>query len=349
MASARISSAPPPHVDPVKATVAFGDRAIPRLARELQHPSSGVVIQQALFSLCDILRNPTCITPAVDADILPVLGGLLGSNNATIREKSSEALHHIAGHAVGRKRLTSSGLLTPLSKVFSDQVPIVRLNAHTTVERLTKTAEGAHQLLHLELVQQLVQQTAVETEDQVKEVMLDTLKNIAQIDSVPILHSDGMNVFSGLLSSESMGVLCRAANNIMAIAVTLEGKEAALTTGTLPVLVRTLEQHTTETCLQAAVCGALMAITVTTPGKLSAIKEGLVEHLPTLLETSDERALLNAIKLVTVVSEAPAGRRALQAVVPRLKVLTEFRGQRLDPLAIARSAQTAIDTITWTP
>ena len=97
MATARISAAPPPHVDPVKATVAFGDRAIPRLARELRPPSDDIVIQQALFSLCDTLRNPTFISPAIDEGILSSLSELLGNNNATIREKASEALHHVAG------------------------------------------------------------------------------------------------------------------------------------------------------------------------------------------------------------------------------------------------------------
>ena len=39
----------------------------------------------------------------------------------------------------------------------------------------------------------------------------------------------------------------------------------------------------------------------------------------------------------------------VQGVVPRLVELKEYRGDRLDTMAVARSAQTAIDTITWTP
>jgi hypothetical protein len=349
--TARISLQAPPDVDPTRTIPAFGDRAVPRLSRELAPGNDLITVQRALFTLCDLLRDPKTVSEAIAAGLPTQLGGLVEHPNATVREKASEALVHVAGHAVGRAAIVQLRLVPVLAAKFLDELAIVRLNTHECVERVSKAREGATEVIQLGLIPKLVAQAGDEAEVQVKEVVLDTLHNAAQVNSVPGLECGGMDTFMKLLGHGAPSVVARAARNIMDTAVTLPGKEEACTKGAIALLVGLLDGRRTasEPEVVAAACSALMTVTITTEGKKTALKDGLVDRLPALLGSADERVLLTGIKLITTTSEAPAARRALQSVVPRLTELKAFRGTRLDEMAVARSAQTAIDTITWTP
>lgn len=57
MAGTRVTERLPPLIDPSRAPVAFGRRALPRLMIELQ-AEEGKIRQGALFSLCDLLHDP---------------------------------------------------------------------------------------------------------------------------------------------------------------------------------------------------------------------------------------------------------------------------------------------------
>ena len=157
-------------------------------------------------------------------------------------------------------------------------------------------------------------------------------------------------MYLALLDHDETSVVWRAARNTMDAAMTVAGKNEACAKGAIQKLVALLDTDKARDAeVVSAVCSSLMTITITTEGKKLALQHGLVERLPSLLTNKDERVLLTGIRLITTTSEAPAAREALKSIVPRLTSLTKYRGTRLDEMAVARSAQTAIDTITWTP
>jgi len=103
-------------------------------------------------------------------------------------------------------------------------------------------------------------------------------------------------------------------------------------------------------CASSGILHPLHSIAVTTQGKYAAIDAGAPVLLASVLDSDgDERVLLACTKAINALAEAPAARQALQGCVSRLTVLLEFRGDRLDDMAVARNAQRAIDTITWKP
>lgn len=64
MAQPRISAYLPPDIDPTKAALAFGRRALPKLNEELQSPEL-LTQQRALMALCDLVHDPEKVYQAV--------------------------------------------------------------------------------------------------------------------------------------------------------------------------------------------------------------------------------------------------------------------------------------------
>jgi hypothetical protein len=82
------------------------------------------------------------------------------------------------------------------SNQFDDELAVVRLNTLECIERVTKQRDGGEVIISLGLISTLVKQAESEPEVQVKEQILDTLHNAAQVNSVPALKADGMDVFT---------------------------------------------------------------------------------------------------------------------------------------------------------
>uniref|UniRef100_A0A8C6Z9Q4 Radial spoke head 14 homolog n=2 Tax=Nothoprocta perdicaria TaxID=30464 RepID=A0A8C6Z9Q4_NOTPE len=101
MAHARISAELPPDIDPTKAPLAFGERALPKLNEELRAPEL-LTRQRALMALCDLLHDPENVYQAIQLGFLDNLKILLLDSDSTVRQKSTEALYIMATHNVGR-------------------------------------------------------------------------------------------------------------------------------------------------------------------------------------------------------------------------------------------------------
>lgn len=64
MAHTRISANLPPDIDPTKAPIAFGKRALPKLNEELHSPEL-LTQQRALMALCDLVHDPENVYQAI--------------------------------------------------------------------------------------------------------------------------------------------------------------------------------------------------------------------------------------------------------------------------------------------
>jgi len=358
MATARITQAVPANVDPIKATLAFGDRAIPRLERELQSTDL-LTVQRALMALCDMIRNPQHIRTSLNQGITPCLLKLFSHADGVVRQKSSEAVLHFAGHAIGRDAIVKQQLMKSLASLFKDSVAVVRLNVQNIMQLTSTQQAGAYQLVEFNLVSTLLECLQSETEPAIQNTILMTLYNTMKVNTDVLLNGGAMKVFVQFLdSSTDVSIRKNVARNIMALSIPLDGKVQACENDAIPPLVFLLRNTRPPTALgndedwygvASAAAGALMSITVTTRGKKMAIAAGALDELGALLEVDDERVVLNGIKLITTLAEHPMGRSQLQALVPKLTALKDYPGGRLDHMAVPRNAQTAIDTIVWKP
>eukprot|EP00794_Sanderia_malayensis_P016651 gene16651-18341_t len=342
MAHTVISANLPPNIDITKAPLAYGDRALPKLNRELKIDEELIIKQRALVALCEVLHDPEKISESIRVGIVESLKTLLNDKDPTVRIKTTEALYIMAGHAIGRDAIINQKVIVPLSKLFKDEVYKARIQSHKAILMASQSPPGPEGIVEANLVPVLVASLPTE-EDEIKELILDSLHYCMKIDTAQALKNNAMQIFTVLLQHTDVVIRAKAARDIMDLSFPLDGKDAACDVGTVPILCMLLEDKSTE--VRASAAGALMAISITTKGKYAAIDAGAISRLVAILQDESSEVRLNTLKTITELSEAPKGRAQL------LKSLEEV--QRLvkdhESAAVRKAANIAVKTITWKP
>lgn len=340
MAGTVISAKYPPHIDITRTPLAYGNRALPRLNRELNDDTL-LTRQRAVMSLCDYLHDPEHISSAVKEGIVESLKILLCDNDVTVRQKSTECLYVIASHAIGRQAIVTYDVIKPLAKLFNDPEDIVRLNAHRAIEMVSESNIAAVGIIDVRLVPILIQKLKTEL-DEIKELILDTLHYTMKVDVRDALENEAMAVFTSLLGHGSEKIRFQAARNIMDLSVVLLGKDQAVECQCMSPLVQLLNDDGTRVRANAA--GAIMMITITTKGKYTALEANAIEPLVNLVDDENSEVRANALKALTCLSEAPEGRKILLGSVEKIK------RRQVDTIpAVAKAADIAVKKILWKP
>ncbi|KAM6298084.1 radial spoke head 14 homolog [Aegotheles albertisi] len=339
MAHARISANLPPDIDPTKAPIAFGRRALPKLNEELQSPEL-LTQQQALMALCDLVHDPEKVYPAIEIGFLDNLKTLLLHHDSTVRQKTTEILYIMAMHSVGRQGLIQNGVISALIQLLDDPVDICRKNMHQILEMMAKLPEGAVGVLHAGFIPSLVFKLKTES-DEIQELILDTLSNCLRVEASEALAADAIGILKEKLTHSSVAIRSKAAWVLLEIGTHPEGK-IVLCEEVVPVLVSLLEDTDPE--VQASATGALMFAAVKPQGRFSALGAGAIPPLLKLVAEETSKARLSAIKTLTMLAELPEGRKTL------LYHTDTFQQCQNDPSeAVKRAAEIALSVIRWKP
>ncbi|XP_021083198.2 radial spoke head 14 homolog [Mesocricetus auratus] len=341
MAHARISMYMPPDIDPTKAAIAYGCRALPKLNEELRSETL-LTRQKALVALCDLMHDPEYVYEAINIGCLESLKALMKDNDNLVRIKTTEVLHIMATHNVGRTGFLEHGVIQALSLLLNDHQTVCRENLHQAYKHLAELPEGARGIVSSGLIPSLVWKLRSEEED-IQEIILDTLAPCLQEDATEALSSKAVPYFKEKLLSENPKIRSKAARALIAISIPLEGKNQVWQYDVIPVLVDLLTDADDE--VQANAAGALMHAVVTTEGKYAALDANAISPLMELLcSTPTTKVCLNVTKALTMLAEAPEGRKLLQSHVPTFRLLQMHKNE-----AIQRAAQIAIKVIEWKP
>ncbi|XP_019394709.1 PREDICTED: radial spoke head 14 homolog [Crocodylus porosus] len=340
MAHTCISAYLPPDIDPTKASIAFGERALPKLNEELQSPDL-LTRQQALMALCDLVHDPEHVYQAMKLGFLDNLKSLLVDQDSTVRQKTTEILYIMANHNVGRYGFIENEVIPALAQLLNDPVAICRKNMHRAFEMMAELPAGAAGIVENGLVPSLVHKLKTEL-DEIQELILDTLANCLLVDAFSALVAGAVPILKDRLAHESVAIRSKAARVLLVISVPLEGKNTVWSEEVIPVLVKLLEDSHPEVCANAA--GALTNATITTQGKYAALSADAIPPLLKLVNSETTKVRLNAIKALTTLAEAPEGRETL------LNHVGLFQKQLNDPSeAVIRAAKIAIRVIEWKP
>ncbi|XP_069651257.1 radial spoke head 14 homolog [Haliaeetus albicilla] len=339
MAHARISANLPPDIDPTKAPIAFGKRALPKLNEELRSPEL-LTQQRALMALCDLVHDPENVYQAIGVGFLDNLKTLLLHHDSTVRQKTTEILYIMAMHNVGRQGLIQSGMISALTELLDDPIDICRKNTHQIFEMMAKLHEGAVGILHAGLIPLLVFKLKTEL-DEIQELILDTLSNCLRVEASEALATGAITILKEKLKHSSAAIRSKTAWVLLEIGTHPEGK-SMVCEEVIPVLVSLLEDTDPE--VQASATGALMFATIKPQGRFSALGAEAIPPLLKLVAEETSKARLSAIKTLTMLAELPEGRKTL------LDHTDTFQQCLNDPCeAVKRAAKIAISVIKWKP
>ncbi|KAM4827751.1 radial spoke head 14 homolog isoform 1-T2 [Thomomys bottae] len=341
MAHAKISMYMPPNVNPARADIAYGCLALPKLNRELQS-NNLLTRQKALVALCDLMHDPEYVYEAISIGCLESLKVLLKDGDDLVRIKTTEVLHIMATHSVGRLGFLERDIISSLSLLLNDPISLCRKNMHKAFKHLAQLPEGAQGIVTCGLVPALVWKLQRE-EESIQELILDTLAACLQEDAIEALGSRAVPCFKEKLFSYNEKIRSKAARALMAISIPLEGKKQVWMFDVIPILVHLLQDVNME--VKANCAGALMYATVTTEGKYAALDSNAILPLLELLNTNfSTKVRLNATKALTMLAEAPEGRKLLQIHVPVFRELEADQNGN-----IRRAATVALNVIEWKP
>ncbi|XP_072455946.1 radial spoke head 14 homolog [Notamacropus eugenii] len=340
MARPLISQYLPPDIDPTKASIAYGRRALPKLKEELQSPDL-LTRQRALMALCDLVHDPEYVYEAIRLGFLNSLKLLLKDPDNTVRQKTIEVFSIMANHSVGRQGFLKNHVILALSQILDDPMLLCRRFLHETFRSVAQVPQGADSILASGLIPFLVDKVQNE-EEEIQDLILDTLYFCLQWDTTQALQTRAVPILRGKLLSPNENIRSKAAHTLMAICMPLDGKHQVWEHDVIPLLVMLLDDPSLEVKGNAA--GALMFAAVTTEGKYAALDAGAIPSLLELLAIDVVKVRLNAIKALTMLAEAPEGRQALLKEVHRFKALIHSQ-----VLAVSRAAQIATKVIEWKP
>ncbi|XP_060026399.1 radial spoke head 14 homolog [Lagenorhynchus albirostris] len=340
MAHTRISKYLPPDINPTQAAIAYGCRALPKLNEELQSEDL-LTRQKALMALYDLMHDPEHVYTAIRIGCLESLKDLLMDTNDLVRIKTTEVLYIMATHNVGRDGFLEHDVIYALSFLLSDPQSACRENLHLAFKHLAQLPAGAKGIVDSSLIPSLVGKLQTE-EERIQELLLDTLAACLMEDATEALASRVVPFLKEKLLSANSNIRSKAAQALIAVSIPLEGKNQVWQHDIIPILVHLLKDKEEE--VQASAAGALMYVTVTTKGKYAALDTEAIGPLLELLHSSLSKARLNAIKVLTMLAEAPEGRKILQSHVPTFRALKEDTSA-----AVQRAAQIAVKVIEWKP
>ncbi|XP_039582080.1 radial spoke head 14 homolog [Passer montanus] len=340
MAQPRISAYLPPDIDPTKAAVAFGRRALPKLKEELQSPEL-LTQQRALMALCDLVHDPEKVYQAIALGFLDSLKTLLVHQDQTVRQKTTEVLSVMALHSIGREGLIRSGVISALTGLLDDPVDICRKNTHQIFDMLARLPEGAGGVLKAGLIPPLVLKLKTEL-DEIQELILGTLSNCLRVEVSEALAAGAVSVLKEKLSHPSTAIRSKAAWVLLEISSHAEGKIAVCKEEVIPVLLSLLED--TQPQVQVSSAGALMFALVAPQGRCTAMGAEAIPPLLSLVAEETSTARLNAIKALALLAELPGGRGTLLAQRDSILRCLEDPSE-----AVQRAAEIAITVIDWKP
>jgi len=341
MATSRISLNLPPHIDPTKAPLAFGRRAIPKLNEELQDKKL-ITRQRALMSLCDLVHDPNEAYYALEIGCVSNLKNLLNDENQTVRHKSVEVLYIMAQHSVCRQKFIKDDVISAIAFLFDDEVDIVRKFSHQAIGMITHVLNGAQAVIEANLIPAFVHKLNIEL-DEIKVFIFDSLHYCSRINPIQALDCGAITILADLLDHKDDEIKSKAARCLMDVCVPLQGKQEAVKhTYLVPTTVKLLEDKCEE--VHTAAAGIIMTVAITTEGKYAFLNAGALSSLEKMSKSKCSEARLYSTKALTCLAEAPIGRKALLRYIEEKKEDTDKVH-----VSLQRADAIAKKVITWEP
>lgn len=304
-----------------KVPVSYDRWEFPVLVREMSHerlPRRA----NALRTFCAELGTPKAVALASSAGAGPVLISLLQDSSAEVRRLVARALRALAKDRNGRAHLLSChGFPTALLQALDDEDEKVCAMLHEAALEAAGDADGVDCFAEHGFVARLTnrarQRPVAVQATSLHLILVLQQGNVGAKAAEEALRSGLVATAVALCGSPNKAVRRYAAANIAACAVSAEGKAAAEKGGAVGALCGLLTDASTRVVADAT--HALACVSVLDTVKDAAVDRGALPLLVALLEHKSADVRLHALKALSYLVAAPAGRAYLrESEAPRL-------------------------------
>lgn len=340
MSLPRVSTNLPPHLHPANSALAFEERMLPKLNREIGGEDVNDR-KRALNSLKVIALNQEQAYQMRQLGLLETLGAVLCDPDDFCREYATEIFCTLCAHNMGRQATIK--FIPNLSALFRDSNVQTRVNVHKTLNYLTDVVLGISAIIGQNLIPVLIKLLQTEKETQVLRWIIQTLNKCLMMCADEALEHSGLKTLKKLLELDDSVILEFSLRAIAEITVPLKGKNSANKTDDLTdILVKFLSSDEPEQ--QAAAACAIGSMSITTEGKTKSFDSGCIEPLCKMLDSSLSEARLMALSALEICGEVPAARMVLRE---HLDTISELVSD--DEPLVRDAAQKCIEIIKWRP
>uniref|UniRef100_A0A1B6E9H8 Condensin complex subunit 1 C-terminal domain-containing protein n=3 Tax=Clastoptera arizonana TaxID=38151 RepID=A0A1B6E9H8_9HEMI len=336
-----------PHVDVTRAKVAFGDRAIPKLRKELRNRNI-LVVKQALCSLLDMAHDPEKAVQIISLNVIPWLEKLMKSDDSFIRKTVLQILRVISDQPRGKCSICKTpAILENISLLLSDPETIVRKEAAYTLLVLASRHLVVKTLVEENFINIIVYHLEKEINEDIMTYLLETLElllDLNEIAHINCLKINGCNL-AAFLENPNPRIRAKTAAVLAQLFIHQLGKEQAVQHEADIMKMLTICLDDEDEIVKINASAALMFGLTTTPAKLHALNLKLLPRLLHYTQISNCPSLQrNCIKALTNLAEAPVNRAKLLKVVDFLQN-TDCNGNK----DIENHLETLVNTILWQP
>lgn len=298
---------------------AFGNRGVAKLVQSLSDAAEAASLSQNLATLNGLLSNQESKVQALanDGAVVPVLTGLLASDEVEVRRQAGLALGSLTLLFQGRLAAADASTVAALSRCQLDREESVRAACSSALLSLSQSRDGCSVLMQADAeIPQSLTRALDDTGAEAVGSSLGALANLLRLDlGVEEAIATGVvdrlaKLLDPKLERERKAPLELALQAVWNLANTPTGKSAAIAAGMLPFLSTHMTSSGSREIRRLA-AGCTMAITIEKEGKLQSVP--CAEPVASLLfhPESDPSTIRDAVGALKNMSEYPKARRVV--------------------------------------
>lgn len=340
-----------PFIDPKIYTKAYANFNFEKMRRWLQEEDSNMRIQ-AINELIDVYveRREYCVQ-SLSYDFLPLLLSLLSTDEVSeMRERAGAALELLLKERSAKLALLALedagedpfAVMLGALQDASDGVVVVTLRALISCHSAYNNYLITEKLVGLGCVPSYINLLKGQNPI-VQAAACAALMTVLDITGTiaSFLELGGIKAVTDAVATGDLMVVAEGAELISKSTESPQARKDAVECNSTSVLAPYLQHENLS--VRVPVAAALAQITILEDARFQAVRQNLPSVILGLMETEDERdVVIHVARLITHLSEYPAGREALRPVQLRLEELLTLVEE--DP-AVTVALQTAVTTL----
>ena len=326
----------PPHT----LTFAYGEQKYDKILTEL-NSTDQILKLKVLKELSEDMVDSLLIIKSIKAQLHTALIKLFNEQSVDHRYLATYTVSKMCNCNEGRIALVEN--VRDFVLLLSDSEEKIRINGYNSLISLSEFRDECEKVVSNNVIEVIIDKLVFEKSKEVMKCILKLLNNLSKSEQsiVRLLKTSVITRLNSHVQSQDKDISFLAVMNLYNISCKYEGKQAIFSEKSIAILCKLInEEH-----LQWMILKLLASMANKKAGKKELIANGTYKTVIDILaKPFDNKTVLFALQLISVLAEHPEGRKFYLTKLPNIEKLLNT-----DELIIKSNAETAIKVINWQP